>query len=106
MYCVVVVLALLVLQAEAFSGMRWSSLARTLSRESLGRRETSLNGVSREAEDEAQKMDVGKMVGDGKIPYGGVVGKENGALFDKPLQPFDPLKNTEDLPGVSNLSYL
>jgi hypothetical protein len=34
------------------------------------------------------------------IPFTGLVGKENGALFDKPLEVFDPLKNTDDLPGA------
>ena len=33
------------------------------------------------------------------IPFTGLIGKENGALFDKPLDVFDPLKNTDDLPG-------
>lgn len=33
------------------------------------------------------------------IPFDGVVGRENGALFDKPLNVYDPLKDTADLPG-------
>lgn len=33
------------------------------------------------------------------IPFNGVVGRENGALFDKPLSVYDPLKDTGDLPG-------
>ena len=33
------------------------------------------------------------------IPFTGLIGKENGALFDKPLDVYDPLKNTDDLPG-------
>ena len=84
---------------DAFTRGRCSILSRTTTRRT-GNSLLPLKGVSREAEDEAQKMDMGKMVEEGEIPYGGMVGKENGALFDKPLQPFDPLKNTEDLPGV------
>jgi hypothetical protein len=33
------------------------------------------------------------------IPFDGIVGKENGALFDKPLNIYDPLKDTSGLPG-------
>lgn len=33
------------------------------------------------------------------IPYKGLVGYEPGSLFDKPLELFDPAKNTDDLPG-------
>jgi len=34
------------------------------------------------------------------LPYAGLVGKEQGGLFDKPLAVFDPIKNVDDLPGA------
>jgi hypothetical protein len=54
------------------------------------------------AEDEnvdISTMDGAENEGGMAIPFDGVVGKENGALFDKPLNVYDPLKDTADLPG-------
>jgi hypothetical protein len=33
------------------------------------------------------------------VPFNGLIGKEQGSLFDKPLDVFDPMKDTDDLPG-------
>ena len=33
------------------------------------------------------------------VPYRGLVGYEPGSLFNKPVEVFDPLKDTSDLPG-------
>jgi|Transcript_31118 hypothetical protein len=33
------------------------------------------------------------------IPFDGLVGREQGSLFDRPLDIFDPLKDTDSLPG-------
>lgn len=33
------------------------------------------------------------------IPFDGLVGGERGKLFDDPVEVYDPIKNTEDLPG-------
>lgn len=33
------------------------------------------------------------------IPFDGLVGRDQGSLFDKPLDVFDPIKDTDSLPG-------
>lgn len=33
------------------------------------------------------------------IPYDGILGKDRGSLFDRPLEIYDPINNTDDLPG-------
>ena len=44
----------------------------------------------------SSKVDDDEMI---TIPFTGLIGKEQGSLFDKPLDLFDPMKNTDDLPG-------
>jgi len=52
---------------------------------------------NKEDETQMQKVELGEdeMI----VPYTGLVGNEEGRVFNKPLQTFDPMDNTDDLPG-------
>jgi hypothetical protein len=64
------------------------------------RRSTAFSAKVQKAEDESvQVTEEGENIEGRAIPFDGVVGRENGALFDKPLNVYDPLKDTGDLPG-------
>jgi hypothetical protein len=64
------------------------------------RRSSSIRAKVQKAEDEnVQVTEDGQNAEGQAIPFDGVVGRENGALFDKPLNVYDPLKDTGDLPG-------
>lgn len=61
---------------------------------------SSLTAKVQKAEEEnIQVTEAGDITEGQAFPFDGVVGRENGALFDKPLNVYDPLKDTDDLPG-------
>ena len=62
---------------------------------SIERRRTSLGARVARKEDEQEKAQETVV-----IPFDGLVGREQGSLFDKPLDVFDPIKDTDSLPGA------
>ena len=72
---------------------------------SIARRSSIIVGRrARIAKKDDEKEQVGKMEDEDDkmitIPFNGLIGKEQGSLFDKPLDVYDPMKNTDDLPGT------
>lgn len=64
-----------------------------------GDRERSSRHVllaGRIAEVDKEKKD---QQGEVTVPFNGILGDDRGRLFDKPLETFDPMKHTDDLPG-------
>ena len=61
------------------------------------RRLTNLDARVARKEDEQEKA--GRTEEMVTIPFDGLVGREQGSLFDKPLDVFDPIKDTDSLPG-------
>jgi hypothetical protein len=56
--------------------------------------------ASKPAKEETQQLGSGDSSDDMvTVPFNGLIGAENAALFDKPLEIFDPTKDTDSLPG-------
>lgn len=56
--------------------------------------------VSKPSKEETQQLGSGESNDDMvTVPFDGLIGAENAALFDKPLEIFDPTKDTDNLPG-------
>ena len=51
------------------------------------------------ATEESQQLGSGSNDDMVTVPFNGLIGAENAALFDKPLEIFDPTKDTDSLPG-------
>ena len=58
---------------------------------------TSLRARVARKEEEQEKASEKDLV---TIPFDGLVGRDQGSLFDKPLDVFDPIKDTDSLPGA------
>jgi hypothetical protein len=56
--------------------------------------------VARAEEEQVKEASDSKVEDMMTIPYSGLIGRENSALFDKPIDVMDPMKNTDDLPGA------
>ena len=70
--------------------------SRHVSRQSSSR-VTSLGARVARKEEEQEKASEKDLV---TIPFDGLVGRDQGSLFDKPLDVFDPIKDTDSLPGA------
>lgn len=73
-----------------------SSLVRTPTSSHTELLRTSALGARASKRGEEAKEEQGEFV---TIPYEGLVGFERGALFAKPLSLFDPVQDTDNLPG-------
>lgn len=60
-------------------------------------RKTCLGARVARKEEEQEKASASDMV---TIPFDGLVGRDQGSLFDRPLDVFDPIKDTDSLPGA------
>ena len=64
---------------------------------SVDARKTCLGARVARKEEEQEKASASDMV---TIPFDGLVGRDQGSLFDRPLDVFDPIKDTDSLPGA------
>ena len=69
----------------------------TRQRLSSVRRQTNLGARVARKEDEQEKA--GRTEELVTIPFDGMIGRDQGSLFDKPIDVFDPIKDTDSLPG-------
>lgn len=93
LFCTIFLIAT-VYRSDAFS----PSL-RHISIQSVSPRTSQLSLRARVARKEDEQEKAGRTEELVTIPFDGLVGRDQGSLFDKPLDVFDPIKDTDSLPG-------
>jgi hypothetical protein len=85
--------------ASVYRSESFSPSLQHISIRSLPPRTSQLSLRARVARKEDEQEKAGRTEELVTIPFDGLVGRDQGSLFDKPLDVFDPIKDTDSLPG-------